>query len=448
MLHNVDHQDCYVQHLMDMAQRFNITISEDVRNQHGAILVPKGGQLDGSLAEKICHHQLMQPLENYVHLHNQLTAQQLMNYYKLIFTKDKNFAMFNARWKLNELLESGCQYYQEFPVIKQKMTVLKVQMPDLFRQSLICAYVSLAIAKQMGASLAECRSVFLAGLTHDIGILHLDSELVQQKGEYTPEQWRAMHSHTSIAHKILNHVEGLPWNVAMAVLEHHEHFDGSGYPFAKHGRQLGMMGQIVGMADTCLALYKRDLAIKKLGFDSLLPVLQLNPDIYCRKVFKATVELIQGISWPVKRVYSDEKMQNVIVRLMLDNEAIHHDYTVIYGLINSIRPHLPNNKKAIMLNNMADRIHKCLLSSGILQSEHNEWMAVSSKLQHQEDYLAIERLEIMYNEVKWQIKQLKKLIFLLWEKHQFKQPELNKLVQHGLWQMVQYHKGNSEPVIQ
>ena len=125
-----------------------------------------------------------------------------------------------------------------------------------------------------------------------------------------------------------------------------------------------------------------------------------------------------------------------------------HFYTVIYGLINSIRPHLPNNKKAIMLNNMADRIHKCLLSSGILQSEHNEWMAVSSKLQHQEDYLAIERLEIMYNEVKWQIKQLKKLIFLLWEKHQFKQPELNKLVQHGLWQMVQYHKANSEPVMQ
>ena len=299
----------------------------------------------------------------------------------------------------------------------------------------------------MGASLMDCKLVFLAGLIHDIGILHLDSELLEQKGEYTPEQWRAMHSHTVIAHKILNRIEELPWKVSMAVLEHHERFDGSGYPYAKQGRTLGMMGQIIGMADTCLALYKRDLAHKELGFDALVPVLQLNPDIYCRKVFKATVELIRGIAWPVKRVYSDENMPGVISRLMLDNEGIHHDYTVIYSLVTSIRPHLPNNKKAIMLNNMANRIHKCLLSSGILQSEHNDWMMLPEKGHLQEDYLAIERLEIMYNEIKWQIKQLNKLIFLLWEKHQFKQPALNKIVKNGLFQIIQYHKQQSIAVV-
>ena len=85
MLQDAESQVCYVQHLMNMSQRFSITISDDVRNQQGAVLIPKGGHLDGNLVEKIARHQLEQPLENCVHLNNQLNAQQLMSFYKKIF---------------------------------------------------------------------------------------------------------------------------------------------------------------------------------------------------------------------------------------------------------------------------------------------------------------------------------------------------------------------------
>lgn len=53
---------------------------------------------------------------------------------------------------------------------------------------------------------------------------------------------------------------------------------------------------------------------------------------------------------------------------------------------------------------MTQRIHFCLQRSGILQREHKEWIRAQKK----EDYVAIERLEIMYAEIRWQMKQLRK----------------------------------------
>ncbi len=440
MLHNVDKQDCYVLHLTKMSQQCIVTISDDIKNAQGAVLVPKGSLLDNHLAEKICSHHLELPLEHCIKLDSLVTGNEILSMYQSMLGKLQDFELFHKRWTLNPLLSKACQYYEQFPLIMQKMTVLKLQMPEKFKASLMNAYLSMAIAKRLGAKVDDCAAVFLAGLIHDIGVLHLDPELLNKKGAYTPEEWHNMQSHSVIAFNILQSIPGLPKSISRAVLEHHERFDGSGYPLAKKGKDLGIMGQIVGMADTCLALYKRELAHKKLGFDALLPILQLNPDIYCRKVFSAMIELIKDVSWPVKRVYSDEKIPAVISRLLLENEGIQHDYTVLYGLVASIRPHLPRNKRSAMLTNMAQRIRQCLLSSGILQREHSQWMAVSSAAQHQDDYLAIERLEIMYSEIKWQMLQLKKMLFLLWKNNIFNHDDLHVLVQKGLWQIEQFHK--------
>lgn len=69
----------------------------------------------------------------------------------------------------------------------KKMTVLKYEIPHLFKQALFCAYTSLAIARRLKANRDECVCVFLVGFIHDIGILHLDLELVTKKDEYPPE---------------------------------------------------------------------------------------------------------------------------------------------------------------------------------------------------------------------------------------------------------------------
>ena len=447
MLQDAEKQVCYAQHLFNVSERYNITISNDVMNEQGAILIPKGSHLDGNLADKISRHQLKQPLENCVYLHNQLNAKQLMSFYNAIFSKHPNFSKFHQSSHLNDLLVQGCEYYQQFPILKQKMTVLKIQLPKLFKQSLFCAYISLAIAKQLNDDSIDCKAVFLAGLTHNIGMLHLDASVLEQKSQYTPQQWHAMHSHSVIAKDILEEVSDLPQDISRAVYEHHERFDGSGYPHAKRGEGLGLMGQIVGMADTCLSLYMRDLAPKSLGFDALLPVLNLNKKQFCESVFSAMKQIINDIKWSVTRIYEDDEMPILISRLMLDNECIRNDFGLIKNLVNSIQPYLFLNPQADMLNNMFERLQDCIQSSGILKNEHIEWMVISFGAQQRADYLVIERLPITYNEIKWQVRQLKNLLHLLCERNQLKGSGFEKTVKSGLWEMEQYRKQHTLPAL-
>ena len=440
MLQNVGHLDCYTQHLARMAEQTNVVIESDICNAQGAVIVPAGRHFDASMAERLDAHKLLKPIDQCIAISHSLWSQELLQLFQVFIERHEEVAVFHHQCNLDSVLVEACDYYETFPLLVQKLTVLKSAFPSQFKKSLFCAYMSMAIANRMGASRVDSINVFIAGLVHDVGILHLPPELILDKGEYKPEQWKAMQQHTVIGHDLLKQVDELPTGISRAVLEHHERFDGSGYPYSKRGSELGMTGQIIGMADTCLALYKRELAPKKLGFDALLPILQLNPDIYCRRVFSATVELIRDVPWPQKRVYSDDEMPEVISRLMVENEGIQHDYCVLYGLVTSIKPHLPADKRAYMLTRMAERIHQCLLSSGIMQSEHNEWMVISCGAQQTQDFLAIERLEVMYGEIKWQIRQLKRLLYLLWKNQQFKHQALHKQVQQGLWQIANYHK--------
>jgi len=439
MLHIVDTPDSYVQHLVKLSQRYQVSLSEDVKNQSGAVLVHKGKHLDEELAQKICSHQLAQPLENCVKLNANIDGHTLMEYFQKVFSKHVPLAQFHQKKELASLLESGCEYYQKFPSIVQKITVLKVQSPALFHQALMCGYMSLLIGQELQLSEQECRWVFLAGLIHNIGILHLDKNVQANKGEYTSQQWRTMQSHPILAYEFLKRVPDLPNGIATAVLEHHECCDGSGYPFNKPGSQLGLMGQIVGMSDTCLAIYNRELAHKQLGFDALIPLLKLNSSIYNQKVYGVTIALLQDVNWPLTRVYPDAQMPDVIKRLLSQQQIIQHDYRVIYSVLNNIAAHIPDNKKTAMLKYVSQRVHCFFERSGILQPAHSEWLSKGMTAPQAADFLAIEKYEITYSEVSWQLKQLVKLLCWLWDKKHFKHPKLQEMVQKGLSQLRRHH---------
>lgn len=448
MLRHVDTHKSYFKHIAQFIETNKVTAATDICNAHGAVLIPKHSQINLTLANKISHSDLYEPFENCIELSWYFDGKALFEIYDQAFNRYTYLGSFHKRFQVNGLLKESCRYYDQFPSLVQKMTIMKSILPVLFKQAICSAYLALAIAQQMKMDKQQCCQAFLAGLIHDIGILHLDADLVTTKGEYTPEQWQAMQRHTLIGHDLLLAIDGMPKVIAKAVLEHHERLDGSGYPFSKKMDELSIMGQILGMADTCIGLFSRELAGRNLGLDVLLPILQLNPDLFCREVFHGTVSLLNNISIQRKRIYSDDKMPSLMKRLTLENEWIQHDYSVLYGLVASVSPHLEQNKRYDMLTSMSLRIHNSLVQSGILQKEHKDWMLRSFMSRTYDDFIAMENLELMYGEIKWQMKQLKKLIFLLWRNQHKEHPELDLLVRKGFLQMEQYHKYNQTPRLQ
>jgi HD-GYP domain-containing protein (c-di-GMP phosphodiesterase class II) len=113
------------------------------------------------------------------------------------------------------------------------------------------AKYSRSCAKHMGLSLEEVRIIYYAGLLHDYGKIGTREAILCKPGRLTDEEMEHMRLHAYDTHKILSKIhftkdlEEIP---AIAA-SHHEHVDGSGYPFGFTGDKIPIGGKIIAVAD-------------------------------------------------------------------------------------------------------------------------------------------------------------------------------------------------------
>ncbi|WP_031434628.1 HD domain-containing phosphohydrolase [Methylomarinum vadi] len=101
----------------------------------------------------------------------------------------------------------------------------------------------------------DAEVLFHASPMHDIGKMTVPHEILHKPGRYTAEEFEAMKKHTSNAHELLCCSDRrLIKAAAIIAHEHHEKWDGSGYPRQLQGAEIHMYGRIVALADVFDAL--------------------------------------------------------------------------------------------------------------------------------------------------------------------------------------------------
>ena len=90
---------------------------------------------------------------------------------------------------------------------------------------------------------------------HDIGKIGIPDHILLKKGTLTPAEFEIMKSHTLIGGKILdNSVSPILQTAMLVALNHHERWDGSGYPYGLAGNDIPIEGRIIAIADQYDAL--------------------------------------------------------------------------------------------------------------------------------------------------------------------------------------------------
>ncbi len=114
------------------------------------------------------------------------------------------------------------------------------------------------VARRMGCSEVEVFQVHVAGLLHDIGKLGYPEAILQKfPPEMTPEERQLYERHPELGWEILRKHSALE-GAAELVLQHHERWDGSGFPRHLRGRQIHLGAAIIAVVDAFHnALYKR-----------------------------------------------------------------------------------------------------------------------------------------------------------------------------------------------
>ena len=112
-----------------------------------------------------------------------------------------------------------------------------------------------ALAQTLGMSDQEVEQMRTAGLLHDVGMIAIPDSIVDKPGVLTPEELDVIRTHPDRGVEILSPMKHLG-PVIRYVHEHHERWDGSGYPEGKKGDELSLGGQIVGISEAWIALFE------------------------------------------------------------------------------------------------------------------------------------------------------------------------------------------------
>jgi HD-GYP domain-containing protein (c-di-GMP phosphodiesterase class II) len=403
-LDNLDKvDDHYAEHLAQLDESKDVLSSKDIVNKQGVLLCKKGMHINGKTAERLIQHKLSQPLEESIMLSDSIDYAMLFNKLHQQLDTYSDCRTIHDKMAFDIMTKKTFLFTRLNPVIIQKLTVINEQMPEQLDKAVFCAWLSLLIAVEMGLDKDTRQQVYLAGLLHDIGFIHLSPEILNKKGALTPAEWRAIQSHVVIGKLMLENYKDIPAAVSKAVLEHHERCDGSGYPANKNDTTLGLIGQIVGVVDSIHAIRTKQFERHGRNMVDLLPYLQMNAKTYFYDVYKALDSILK---------YSGLKMTmppKSDIALMADksyirSQALSHAISALHDSnILEMADELTSNKDR-SLYKISTHVLTMSNESGLVGGGMHEWLKQLASDPDPEAIAELNEIELMLNELFWQLK--------------------------------------------
>ncbi len=118
-----------------------------------------------------------------------------------------------------------------------------------FVHSLDVCILSLSLARHLNLSREEMMEIGIGALLHDVGKMRLPTQLLKKPDTLSENEWVEVRKHPVYSLEIMEASQGIPDSSKQLALQHHERYNGSGYPFGLKGDTIGTYGQIVGIVD-------------------------------------------------------------------------------------------------------------------------------------------------------------------------------------------------------
>ena len=400
-----DAADFYAARLAGVNKDHEVVTTTDIVNANGVILVKKGARIDASVAERILRHKLIKPLEEQVAVADGLDGKRLAERFNDLHSKYPDLGRLHAQLGSADLCRDLAVRGGLPAQVWQKLTVLEHELSAEFEKGLFCAGVAALLARDLKLSRPDIEAAFLAGLMHDVGLLHIDPAIVAKTEPLTPPEWRAIQSHVITGKMLLENLPGTSPAAARAVLEHHERCDGTGYPVGNGEEQLSTLGQVVAIADSVQAIRVRQFETLGRNLYDTLPYLNLNAYTHFYPVYQAMTSALKrsGLSQTVADPYGG--IAAMAQRLRTRGAALQEAVGCLQGMVDYLE-HIQTRSRGKHVLRSARRVQIMMVSSGLIRDELFGWL---DGLEREPDGAALAELneiDLMQNELRWQVRNL------------------------------------------
>jgi putative nucleotidyltransferase with HDIG domain len=138
----------------------------------------------------------------------------------------------------------------------------------------------------------------IAGIFHDIGKVYIPTEILNNKNKLTENEFALIKEHPKYSFEILKKFYSDP-EILMAVLSHHEKYDGSGYPNNLKNDEIPILAQIIAITDVYDALTSKRPYREELSPDKALDLMQTFDGHFNQDIFKIFLESKKPLISPI-----------------------------------------------------------------------------------------------------------------------------------------------------
>lgn len=134
------------------------------------------------------------------------------------------------------------------------MNELKISDEYTFKHSVDVATISMVIGRKLGLRSRQLHELATGGLLHDLGKIKVPDHILNKPARLTAEEFEVMKKHPEFGFEMIRDNADIPAAARLAVLQHHEKLDGSGYPFGIKAERILLCSRIIAVADIYDAL--------------------------------------------------------------------------------------------------------------------------------------------------------------------------------------------------
>ena len=147
---------------------------------------------------------------------------------------------------VNELLDNREMVFQ--------LDDIRACADYLFAHSVNCSILSTLVATKIGHNVKNLKYLAVGALLHDIGMVAIPEQILNKSGELTEDEYATVKNHPVYGYELFKKTSLFSARSGAVILQHHERFQGQGYPYGTSGDKITPLAQILSIVDVYDAL--------------------------------------------------------------------------------------------------------------------------------------------------------------------------------------------------
>ncbi len=273
----------FLRAVTQLGQKRPVTTSRAIYNHQGIKLLEGGVQIDATLHDRLLVHRLSAPLDESIESGPLVNGAALREAAEAAMARWPFFALMGPPGRVRSMLLQSIEAIPLPRPVAFHLTLARETRPTIFEHGILMALLCAHLVREGGAPIHDMTVAASAGLLHDLGMLHIDAELLDGGQTLSGDERRPLYAHPVTGSMLIARFHEYPTQVARAVLEHHEMLDGAGYPRGLSGESISPLGRLLSLCEVVTAMFDGDrerpdqrvsllLRVNPKGFDpSLVP---------------------------------------------------------------------------------------------------------------------------------------------------------------------------------